>query len=67
MKRQKIIWICDPCGINHGRWYQKGQYLGPSKHCATYHVGTCDVCGATEVNVTEPRDYGGLCNSVIRK
>jgi len=53
-------WICDSCGTTYGRWYQSGSYTGPPKHCATYHQGDCEVCGATKVPVTEPRDFGGL-------
>ncbi len=52
--------ICDECGMKYGRWYQRGDYSGPPHHCATYHKGTCEICGASKVPVTEPRDYGGL-------
>jgi hypothetical protein len=53
-------WICDNCGQNYGTWYKKGMYIGPPHHCATYHNGTCGACGAVDVPVTEPRDYGHL-------
>jgi hypothetical protein len=49
-------WICDDCGQLYGKWYQ-GNYTGPAKHYATYHVGNCDICSARRP-VTEPRDYG---------
>lgn len=53
-------WVCHPCGIKYGRWYQDGKYVGPSHHCATMHYDSCDMCGANDVPVTEPRDYGHL-------
>jgi len=53
-------WICDTCGHTYGQWHQKGTYTGPAHWCATFHVGECEVCGAKDVSVTEPRDYGGL-------
>lgn len=43
-------WICFPCGEKYGR-----KQVG----IATWHVGTCDVCGQTDA-VTEPRDFGHL-------
>lgn len=52
--------ICHVCGEAYGAWYKKGSYIGPPYHCATYHKGTCDVCGDADVAVTEPRDYGHL-------
>jgi hypothetical protein len=52
-------WICDTCGVKYGSWYQPGG-LAPKHHCATCHMGTCEVCGKKEVPVTEPRDYGHL-------
>ena len=55
-----VAWVCDSCGTKHGNWYQDGQYTGPRHHCATYHYGSCDVCGANDVPVTEPRDFGYL-------
>ena len=58
--KPKFNWVCDTCGTKYGRWHQKGKYLGPPHHCATYHMGKCDVCGAVNVPVTEPRDYGNL-------
>jgi hypothetical protein len=59
-KLKKAVWVCHSCGTKHGRWYQKGTYSGPPAHCSTNHMGTCDVCGAVDVSVTEPRDYGYL-------
>lgn len=53
-------WVCNNCGVLHGNWWDQGRYVGPHPHAATYHIGTCDCCGATQVPVTEPRDYGGL-------
>lgn len=53
-------WICDPCGQAYGDWYKRGTYIGPPHHCATCHKGVCDLCGAMNVVVTEPRDYGHL-------
>lgn len=52
--------ICDICGQKYGNWYKRGSYVGPPHHCATYHRGTCELCGAVDVAVTEPRDYGHL-------
>ena len=60
MKAKYPDWVCNSCGTKYGKWYQSGKYTGPSRHCATYHIGTCEVCNATDVSVTEPRDYGGL-------
>jgi hypothetical protein len=53
-------WICHDCGVKYGAWYKKGEYVGPKSHCSTMHIGECGVCGATDVAVTEPRDYGHL-------
>lgn len=53
-------WICHECGVKYGNWYKKGKYVGPERHCSTMHIGTCGVCGVTDVSVTEPRDYGHL-------
>ena len=53
-------WICDSCGQDHGTWYKKGVYTGPPHHYPTYHMGTCQICGQTDVAVTQPRDYGHL-------
>ena len=53
-------WVCDTCGQDYGTWYKKGSYIGPPHHYATYHQGTCGVCGAENIPVTEPRDYGHL-------
>jgi hypothetical protein len=54
-------WICEECGIKHGRWFPKdGTYIGPSPLCATYHVDRCDMCNKDGVMVTEPRDFGYL-------
>ena len=50
-------WICHECGVQWGRWYEDGEYLGPNPYCATYHMGECGVC-RREKSVTEPRDYG---------
>lgn len=46
-------WICSPCGFKYG---QRTDYNG---FTATFHSGTCDVCGRL-ADVTEPRDYGHL-------
>ncbi len=53
-------WVCDTCGQDYGTWYKKGSYIGPPHHYATYHQGTCGVCGAENIPVTSPRDYGHL-------
>lgn len=53
-------WVCHCCGENYGTWYKRGTYVGPPHHYATYHQGTCGLCGAIDVAVTEPRDYGHL-------
>jgi hypothetical protein len=47
MKR-KINWVCHECGMKYGRWYQGRVYSGPPKHCATYHMGKCEVCDLTQ-------------------
>jgi len=48
------IWICDPCGKEHG--YRE-------TNIATWHINTCDLCGTKRVEVTEPRDFGHLRSS----
>lgn len=53
-------WVCHTCGMDYGAWYKGGVYIGPPDICSTMHLGTCGVCGATDVAVTEPRDYGYL-------
>jgi len=53
-------WVCESCGTTYGSWYKRGQYIGPPHHCCTYQKGKCGLCGATDVPVTEPRDYGHL-------
>lgn len=55
-KPERPKWICDGCGQLYGRWHQ-GNYSGPLHHCATYHIGVCDIC-KEKTSVTEPRDYG---------
>ena len=45
-------WICHDCGIKYCRGLNDS-----AKHCATYHLGSCDCCGAKDVPYTEPRDY----------
>lgn len=59
MKAEYPTWICDDCGVRWGAWYQAGA-VAPRLHCATYHYGTCNLCGTKETPVTEPRDYGHL-------
>jgi hypothetical protein len=55
-KPERPQWICDGCGQLYGRWHQ-GNYSGPLHHCATYHMGVCEIC-KEKTSVTEPRDYG---------
>ena len=62
-KDRTINWVCNSCGMKYGKWYQgdgPDGYIGPSNHCATYHLGVCDVCKTKDVAVTEPRDFGQL-------
>lgn len=42
-------WICIDCADARGCRI-------PSGHMATWHMGTCDVCGQRGL-VTEPRDF----------
>jgi len=46
-------WACKSCGSKYGRLPVRVQRV------ATYHWGTCDVCGK-KASVTEPRDFGHL-------
>ena len=46
-------WICVSCGLKGLREMNKTL---PENSIATFHFGTCDVCGK-EKPVTEPRDY----------
>ena len=43
-------WICAKCGA---------RYCNHPAKIATFHYGTCDVCGEDNA-VTEPRDFGYL-------
>ena len=52
-------WVCNACGSLYGLWWDKGEYTGPSKHMATYHTTTCNVC-KKNVPCTEARDFGYL-------
>lgn len=52
-------WVCYDCGRKYGLWWQNGEYSGPTKHHATYHVDKCDSCGK-DVPCTEARDFGYL-------
>lgn len=45
-----IKWVCSDCGEKYGKRVPE---------LATFHNGTCDVCGGFKA-VTEPRDYGYL-------
>ena len=58
-QRKQIDWVCNDCGVKYGRWYQPG-VRSPEISYSTYHLDTCDVCGAKEIAVTEPRDFGYL-------
>lgn len=64
-KTKYPTWVCNDCGMRWGAWYQAGA-VAPKSHCSTCHYGTCDVCGAQEVSVTEPRDYGHLVDGWSR-
>ena len=60
MIKQHVAWVCCDCGEKYGKWYQDGEYIGPTSHCSTMHYDTCDMCGKHNVPCTEPRDYGYL-------
>lgn len=47
---KEVEWICVECGEKFGN---------RKLNFATFHIGTCDICGS-EVEVTEPRDFGYL-------
>jgi Zn finger protein HypA/HybF involved in hydrogenase expression len=49
IEEHRISWICGNCGGVYGKKPATG---------ATWHYGTCDVCDAEDVPVTEPRDFG---------
>ena len=55
-------WVCHQCGEKWGRWWEQGEYTGPTPHFATYHISKCGVCGETK-SVTEARDFGYLRKS----
>jgi len=57
--KKHIDFVCDECGTKYGKWYQPGANT-PVSHCATYHMGTCDLCNEKNVALTEPRDFGYL-------
>jgi len=48
-KLNKAGWVCSKCGNLYGE---------PCTGVSTFHYGTCEVCGETDVEVTESRDYG---------
>lgn len=52
-------WVCSSCGESWGRWWENGDYTGPTPHFATYHMNKCDVC-KNQRAVTEARDFGYL-------
>jgi len=52
-------WVCTSCGELYGIWWENGDYTGPTKHAATYHVDDCRVCGK-HLPCTEARDFGYL-------
>ena len=56
---EQPAWVCNNCGEKFGGWWKQRTYVGPSHHCASYHIGTCNVCNK-EAPVTEARDYGYL-------
>lgn len=49
-------WVCFPCGWAYARATRE-QLAG---HVCTVHTGTCGICKAEGVPVTEPRDFGHL-------
>jgi len=51
-----IIWTCLECGKKYGFNGRVG--------LATWHIGTCDVCGKLKA-VTEPRDFGGFPEGLL--
>lgn len=51
--------ICVECGERYGK-------SPHSRSCVTYYPGTCDICGAPDGLVTEPRDFGHLRPDWIR-
>jgi hypothetical protein len=64
-KADAVDWVCHSCGIKHGGWYKDDStYVGPRRHCATYHHGICGICNITNIAVTEPRDYGYLTRNL---
>jgi hypothetical protein len=44
-------WVCVYCGDKYGSC--------PKGHIATWHQGTCGICGKTKF-VTDPRDFSYL-------
>jgi hypothetical protein len=63
MSRSAVLsqpeWVCDSCGKKYGAWYASGSYIGPARHCPTYHEDSCSVCGE-HTHCTEARDFGYL-------
>ena len=53
LQRKYPEYICHDCGTK----FCKG-FSNIAKRYATFHIGTCQCCGATDVPCTEPRDYG---------
>jgi hypothetical protein len=51
MSHEYPNWICNACGLRHGR-----KRAGEG---TTWHHGKCDVC-QQPATVTEPRDFGHL-------
>lgn len=46
-------WVCRDCGRIHGKRVYRD-------HIATFHVGVCHLCHKSNVEVSEPRDFGHL-------
>lgn len=47
-------WICKNCGELYGK-RPTGNPYG-----ATWHIDTCGICHKSDVECTEPRDFGHL-------
>ena len=58
-RQDYIDWICPSCAAAAGKSWEPGRI-------ETFHIGTCDVCGAT-VAVCSPRAWGHLSEAELSK
>lgn len=58
-KIDEVSWCCRDCGMLANQVHNTvyGRHV-PVATISTYHQDKCDLCGRTDVSVTELRDFG---------